>query len=105
MKILRKGARADHGMKSVELKPAKVEWNRTSDTFDLTFSHAATDFNTEARHKYKIRSSAMEQAAQLTMLAAAATLMDRDEFITAFAPALPALFKLQAMAIGVKVAA
>ncbi len=105
MKIIRKGARANHGMRSVELKGSKLRWNPTVNTFDLTFANAATDFSTDARHTYNLRYSPSELAAQIAMLAEAGAAMDAEEFATVFAKALPALLRLQVMASGIKLAA
>jgi hypothetical protein len=105
MKIMRKGARADHGMKSVELKVSGLRWNPTTETFDVTFAGAATDFSTDARHNYYLRYSPAELATQLSMLAEAGASMDPEEFGAVFAKVMPALFRLQAMASGVKLAA
>ncbi len=105
MKIIRKGARADHGAKTVELKVSKVRWNSTTDTFDVIFATAATDFSTEARHVYKLRYPPSELAAQLSMIADAAESMDPDDLVAVFGKALAALFRLQAMGSGLKVAA
>ena len=104
MKILRKGARANHGLKKVELKPSKLRWNPTMAAFDLAFVGAATDFSTEARHFYTLRSTPAEQAAQLDMLAEAGAAMDAEEFAEVFAKVLPALHRLQIMASGIKLA-
>jgi len=105
MKIVRKGAKADHGVKTVELKPAKMRWNATFDTFDVLFSAAARDFNTSGRHIYKLRYLPSELAAQISMLADAAEGMDAEEFAETFSKVSPALFKLQAMASGLRLAA
>jgi hypothetical protein len=105
MKILRIGARANHGQKKVELKLSKLRWNPTVQAFDLTFANAAADFATDARHNYSVRYSAKELASQLTMLAEAGAAMDAEEFAETFAPTLPAVFRIQAMASGVKLAA
>lgn len=105
MRILRKGARADHGTKSVELKGAKLQWNPTVGAFDQTFAKAARDFSTDGRHQYKLRLTPDEQADQLVMLADTASSMDPEDFQEAFRKALGALFRLQAMASGMKLAA
>ena len=105
MKILRKGARADHGVRSVTLKLSKMKWNATEEAFDVEFAGAAADFSTEGRHVYKVRYAPDEMARQLALLADAATGMDSEDFATVFGKALPALFRLQAMASGVKLAA
>jgi hypothetical protein len=78
MKILRKGARADHGVKKVELKTSKLKWNATEEAFDLTFAGSAPDFSTDGRHIYKVRYTPAELASQLSMLADAATSMDAE---------------------------
>lgn len=105
MKIIRIGARANHGSRSVELKMSKFRWNPTATSFDLTFTKAACDFATDARHNYTLRYSAKELASQLTMIAEASASMDAEEFAATFSEALPALFRLQMMASGLKLAA
>lgn len=105
MKILRRGARADHGTKSVDLKLSKMRYNPTVDALDVTFANAASDFATDARHNYTLRLTPKEQANLLSMLAEAGAAMDAEQFSEVFAPALPSLFKLQAMASGLRLAA
>jgi hypothetical protein len=105
MKIRRKGARADHGMKYVELKLASMKWNPTAEALDVSFAGAASDFSTPARHFYYLRFDPAEQAKWLDMLVEAGTSMDAEEFAAEFKKALPSLFKLQAMASGLKIAA
>jgi hypothetical protein len=105
MKIMRKGARADHGMKSVQLKIAKMRWNPTVETLDVSFTSAASDFNTPARHNYFLRFDPEEQAAWLDMLVEAGASMDAEQFASVFGKSFPSLFKLQAMASGLKIAA
>jgi hypothetical protein len=105
MKILRKGARADHGVKSVDLRISKIRWNPTAETFDVNFVNAAKDFATDARHNYHLRFSPEEQATLLGMLTEAGAAMGAEEFASVFAKSLPAIFRLQVMASGVKLAA
>jgi len=105
MKILRRGASADHGTKSVELKIAKMQWAPAAEAFDITFTTAATDFSTGARHNYRLRFSPKELSTILQMLAEAGTAMDGDDFAATFQKAFPSLFKLQAMASGLRIAA
>lgn len=105
MKIRRKGARADHGMKFVELKLAQMRWNPTTETLDVSFGGAASDFSTPARHHYFLRFDPEEQAKWLDMLAEAGASMDAEEFAQTFGKSLASLFRLQAMASGWKIAA
>src|SRR5690348_8977336 len=100
MKIRRKGARADHGIKSVDLRLANMRWNPTAETLDVSFASAATDFSTSARHHYFLRFDPEEQAKWLDLLAEASASMDAEEFAAKFAKSLPSLFKLQARASG-----
>lgn len=105
MKIRRSGARANHGVKSVDLKLAKMRWNPTTETLDVSFGGAATDFSTPARHYYYLRFDPEEQARWIDMLAEAGASMDAEQFAETFAKSLPSLFKLQARASGLKIAA
>lgn len=105
MKIFRKGANADHGTRSVELKVSKMVWNQAAEAFDITFAGAATDFATPSRHIYRLRFTPKELAAQLAMLVEAGSAMESEDFTATFQKALPSLFKLQAMASGLKIAA
>lgn len=105
MKIRRSGAKANHGVTSVNLKLDKMRWNPTTETMDVSFSGAATDFSTPARHHYYLRFDSDEQAKWLDMLAEASASMDPEEFAQTFAKSLPSLFKLQARASGLKIAA
>lgn len=104
MKIRRTGARANHGMRSVDLKLAQMRWNPTTETLDVSFAGAASDFSTPARHQYYLRFDAQEQAKWLDMLADAGASMDAEEFAETFGKSLGSLFRLQAMASGLKIA-
>ncbi len=103
MEIRRRGASANHGTKAVALKISKMQWMPASEVFDITFSGAATDFSTGGRHHYRLRFSAKELATLVQNLADAAPAMDGDEFAETFQKASPSLFKLQAMASGMRV--
>jgi hypothetical protein len=105
MKIFRKGAKADHGVRSVELKRPTVRWNPTHDTFDVNFSGPANDFATNSRHNYTLRWEPPELASILNQLADQALSMDADEFKGTFAGSLPAILRLQLLASGVRLAA
>jgi hypothetical protein len=105
MKILRRGARADHGTRSVELKVAGVKWNPTAEAFDVTFSGAVSDFSTNARHHYWLRFSPDELVTLVRQLPEAGSSMQAEDFAEVFQKASPSLFKLQAMASGVRIAA
>lgn len=105
MKIRRSGARANHGVTSVDLKLAKMRWNPTTETLDVSFGGAATDFSTPARHHYFLRFDPEEQAQWLDLLAEASTSMDPEEFAEIFSKTLPSLIKLQVRAAGMKIAA
>jgi hypothetical protein len=105
MKILRRGARADHGTKSVELKVAGLKWNPTAEAFDVTFAGAVTDFSTYARHQYWLRFSPEELVTLLRLLPDAGSSMQAEDFAEVFQKASPSFFKLQAMASGFRIAA
>jgi hypothetical protein len=103
MKILRKGARANHGVKSVELKNPKLKWNSTYDTFELTFPNSASDFTSDARHNYRIRIDAGEMSAILVMIGQESSSLDSEDFVSSFSKAIPSLEKMRLMACGLKV--
>jgi hypothetical protein len=103
MKILRKGARADHGVKTVELKGPKFKWNSTCDAFELTFPTSARDFTGDARHNYRIRLDSGEMAAILKMMGEEASALDAEEFASSFAKTIPSLERMRLMACGIKV--
>jgi hypothetical protein len=105
MKILRKGARANHGLKAVNLKPSKMQWSATAEAFDITFASSATDFNTDARHVYRMRYAPGELAAMLSMLSEAAESMGAEDFASVFGKVASDIYRLHAMACGLKVAA
>jgi hypothetical protein len=105
MKILRRGARADHGTRSIELKVAGLKWNPTAEAFDITFNGAGTDFNTYAKHHYWLRFSPEELVMLLRQLPDAGSAMQAEDFAEVFQKASPSLFKLQAMASGFRLAA
>lgn len=102
MKILRRGAKADHGFRKVELKNPKLKWNPTIGAFDLSFAGPATDFATDGRHNYTVRQSPQELASQMIQLAKEGSAMDAEEFASIFGPTLSALTKLQIMASGIR---
>ena len=105
MKILRKGASADHGMRSVELHKPSLKWNPTQDAFDVRFADPAYDFATNSRHTYTVRFNPPELASILSQLGEQALSMDADEFRETFCGSLPAILRLQLLASGVKLAA
>ena len=103
MEIRRRGASANHGTKSVKLKLSKMQWMPAAEAFDITFASAATDFSTDARHQYRLRFSPQELATIVEILADAASAMDSDDFAGTFQKASASLFKLTAMASGIRV--
>jgi hypothetical protein len=105
MKILRRGARADHGTKAIDLKVSGLKWSSTAEAFDVTFVGAVRDFSTNARHQYWLRFSPQELAMLIQGLPEAGASMEGDDFAEVFQKASPSLFRLQAMASGMKVAA
>ena len=98
MKILRRGARADHGPKSIEIKRMKHRWNPTSETFDSTSVGASIDFSTPARHNYTLKRTLEEISAEIQSLGDDCKNIDADEFAAIFGPALPALVRIAARA-------
>lgn len=105
MKIIRKGARANHGLKSVALKLADVRWNSTAEGFDVTFAGSAEDFTTEARHVYRLRFTAAEMATLIGKMGGAAESMGAEEFGEVFGKHSADLYRLHAMACRLKLAA
>jgi hypothetical protein len=105
MKIMRKGAKADHGVRSIDLAKPAMRWNPTQDTFDLKFAGPTYDFATTSRHNYTMRIQPSEMASIISQLAEQAMSMDADEFTLTFRETLPSLLRLQMMASGVKLAA
>ena len=105
MKILRRGARADHGTKSIDLKIAGLRWNPTAEAFDVTFAASVRDFSTKGRHQYWLRFSPPELLGLIQGLPEAGASMEGNDFAEVFQKASASLFRLQAMAAGIKVAA
>lgn len=104
MKILRRGATANHGYRSVDLKNPWVRWNPTADAFDVGFKDAASDFATQARHIYHLRIDPAEMAKILTQIADQAMSMETDEFIGAFGGSAPAFLRLHLLSSGIRLA-
>ena len=104
MHILRRGARADHVTRSISLKIADLKWNGSAGAFDINFSGAASDFSTDARHHYWLRFSPDEIVTLLQSLPAAGASMEGKDFADVFQKAASSLFRLQAMASGLRVA-
>jgi hypothetical protein len=71
----------------------------------VSFSGAARDFATDARHNYNLRLEPPEVASILNQLAEQALSVDPDEFRAVFGTSLPAILRLQLLASGVKLAA
>ena len=94
MRIVRRGASADHGLKAVELKKLKYKWNPTSETFDVSSGVPATDFSTSGRHNYTLRLTLSELAQLVIGLGADCKAIDAQEFADTFASAVPSLIRL-----------
>ena len=105
MRIMRRGAKSDHGVSGVELKNPKLKWNSTAEKFDVLFTGAATDFSTPSKHNYNLRFDPDELASLFSSLALEGAAMDSEEFAEAFARVLPAMTRIQMMASGIKLAA
>jgi hypothetical protein len=105
MKILRRGASADHGYRSIELKRPSCRWNPTADAFDVSFAEATRDFATQGRHIYYLRIEPSEMAQILKQFAEQALSMETDEFVAVFGDSVPAFLRLQLLASGIRLAA
>lgn len=105
MKILRRGASANHGYRAVDLKQKSLRWNSSAGAFDVSFDGAARDFATHARHIYLLRIEPNEMAQMLNQFAEQALSMETDDFIAVFGNSIPALLRLQLLASGIRLAA
>lgn len=98
MRISRRGASADHGWRSVELKKLKFRWNPTNEAFEILSGAPASDFATHARHNYTLKLSLGELAQMVRALGAECRGIESEEFVEKFAPAVPALVRVMARA-------
>jgi hypothetical protein len=101
MKISRRGASANHGVRSVELKKLKYEWNEATETFDIVSGTSSTDFNTLAHHKYKLKLTLPEVASFVKALGMQCKKIDADEFVEAFGETTSEVFRIMARASAV----
>ncbi len=101
MKIQRRGASANHGVKAVELRKMKYKWNASSDTFDASSGAPAFDFSTTAKHNYNIRLTLNELSDVIDALGRDCVSIDKDEFAEAFSKSVPALVRIMARASGI----
>jgi hypothetical protein len=98
MRITRRGAGADHGLKYVELKKLKFKWNPNSETFDISAGAPASDFSTSARHNYTLKLGLSEVGQLISALGAECRSIDSDDFVEHFAASVPALVRMTARA-------
>ena len=98
MKINRRGARADHGLSSIEFRAPVVSWVKSDSTLTIKQSDVK-DFSTTARHSYSVKASMAEVNEFLKALATAAS-EDPSTFEKGLEPSLKALIKLQHIVSG-----
>ena len=98
MKITRRGASADHGLKSIEIKKPKFRWNPNTKTFDISSTSPVLDFSTSARHNYTIKIPLEELAKLINAAGQECKSIDSDEFVDSFAPVMPSLYRMMAVA-------
>lgn len=100
MKIARRGAFADHGESSIELKAPSFVWRKLDS--NMTIKHSGVkDFSTKSRHSYTISLSLPEMADLIQSLSDAA-LADPALFEEHLEPSLKAITRLQAVVAGLK---
>ena len=79
MKISRKGAQADHGMRSVEIPSFKISVDADDGEFVLKCDQPIHDFSaTGSKHTYRIRVPLAEYAEMTKTLAENIKLLDDD---------------------------
>lgn len=100
MKISRRGATADHGESSIELREPAFAWSKTDSCITAKQS-SVKDFSTKSRHRYIVRLSITEINEVLRTLSDAAV-DDPECFEKLLEPSLKAILRIQAVASGIK---
>lgn len=100
MKILRRGATADHGESSIELGVPKFAWNKVDSCLTIKQSRIK-DFSTKSQHSYTINLSLPEINEILRTLSDAA-IIDPGYFEKGLEPSLKDILRIQAVAVGIK---
>jgi hypothetical protein len=93
MLISRHGSTAFHGNYHVDLDTPKVSWDSKTDCIIIR-DHSVLDFDTYARHNYKITFELSEVVEMLNVLGLKAIIESPDEVDEGLAPACRALLRL-----------
>jgi hypothetical protein len=100
MKIIRSGARANHGQSQIEFNAPKFFWVKGDATITIRQSNVK-DFSTSAHHSYTVRITAEEVNELLQVLSVAAA-SEPAFFEKALEPALKSILCLQHVVAGLK---
>ncbi len=101
MRVVRRGARADHGQRQISFSEFSLDWDVGTRTFDLTPSTAVRDFSTDARHNYTFEFSPNDIVKILKGIDENMVSIDQSSFIESFEAAVPALMRIINGACGV----
>lgn len=99
MKISRRGARANHGVSSIELGPIELFWEEDNKKFVSSRSVAAKDFSSASIHKYSIEIGEDEVLSIIDVIAKAA-MRAPSEFGPRLEQKIKSLGQLQLIALG-----
>ena len=99
MKIVRRGASADHGESSVVFKKTTVTWNEKENAV-VVKSSAVSDFSTSSKHNYQVFIPLEDLAKTISALSEAGIASAPNEIEQALSRELKALVRLTAVASG-----
>lgn len=94
MNVKRRGSRADHGLRQIDLTEPRFRWNQTSGLMEAVIDNPARDFATFARHNYIVEFSLNELADMVRALGDDCKQIDSDQFTAVFAKVLPSLIRV-----------
>jgi hypothetical protein len=100
MKISRRGASADHGESSVELKTPSFVWQKFDSSLAIKRANVK-DFSSKSRHDYKITFGFSELVNLINTLSEAA-IAEPMAMERGLEPSLKALIRLQTVVAGLK---
>lgn len=98
MKIVRRGASANHGTSEINLSLPTFEWTKSKSCLSIK-QDSVKDFSTTSHHAYRIEISAQELVRLFDSLAFAAQ-QKESEVGTSLGPALKSILQLQYAAAG-----
>ena len=95
MKISRKGAAADHGVKSVTLNKGKTSFDATDGQFLIKYDTPVNDFSyTGSRHRYRVYQELSDYLEMTRSIAQSIKEIDDPQLIGALQSQIPDFLRL-----------